>query len=68
MWCVGESLKISFLNFFEAVVYIQAIVAEYVNMLNDMTHWCRTFSWALNDWELESIGVFLLLFSHLILV
>lgn len=68
MWYVGESLKIIFLNFFEAVVYTQAIVAEYVNMLNDMTHWCHTFSWALNDWELESIGVFLLLFSHLILV
>lgn len=31
---------------------------EYIHEVNDLLHQCSTFSWALHDWEQESLDKF----------
>ena len=64
VWCGGESLKDVFLELHRIARVQDAVVADHVHFRGDFVHWEVQFTRLVQDWELESVSLFLeLLYS-----
>ena len=59
VWCGDMSLKESFPKLYHIASNRGTFVADHMRQRNNSTFWDMNFIWAVQDWELESLSIFL---------
>jgi hypothetical protein len=59
VWCGEVALHELYPDLFRLARNKEALVAHYMQICNDSTHWCLDFIRPIQDWEMESLSSFL---------
>ncbi len=59
VWCIGEPLKEAFPELY-CIAHIKDVaVANFLHFQGESVHWEVNFNWLAQDWEIESVALFL---------